>query len=95
MNEITWLDMERAGVDTNRVHIQKVQYTTDQQQWCMYSSEGDFMLVFGAYHDAEVGGWDSMVYQCYEERCEPMGAPEYYKTSDAMLADVVRWQQTM
>lgn len=92
---ITWAAMTAAGIDTDCVESIGNAQDTSLESYEIVSTDRTTKLVFGEYYDPEEGGYDRGVYEQTGTADDPqwtfIGAPDWYETPAALLADVATW----
>jgi hypothetical protein len=94
---LTWEHMERHGIDTDRVRVNRRGWV-DPQQWVVDSKDLESKLYFGEYVtddvDADAEGWETLTYK-RGDHVNPSSRkqPEWYETPEEMLTYVANWMQ--
>jgi hypothetical protein len=92
--DITWADMQAAGIDTERV--ERIRHAQDNslQQWEAGAPDDLTKIVFGEC--SEEPGWDAGTYERDDTESEWVfvGTPDFWEPADhaGMLARVASWQ---
>jgi hypothetical protein len=94
---ITWADMERHGIDTNRVRDTRASWV-GPQSWVLESADEQTKLHVNTYDGDAAGIWQTLVcvrtvqghVVSYEQ--DSSVVPRYWTDADRMLDYVSEWQ---